>query len=67
MQSDKFRAAAESKDFSAFEEISPRRSASAARRWFKPYEGRDGVGSWWRLVAEVLEDFSYSDLIRDGP
>ena len=64
MQSDRFRAAAESKDFSAFEEIFADEVHFAVRRCFKPYEGRDAVAMLLATVVEVFEDFSYTDQVE---
>ena len=64
MQSDRFRAAAESKDFSAFEEIFAADVSFRSPAVFKPYEGRDAVAMLLATVADVFEDFSYSDQVE---
>ncbi len=64
MQSDRFRAAAESKDFSAFEEIFADDVRCRSPAVFKPYEGRDAVAMLLATVADVFEDFSYSDQLE---
>ena len=64
MQSDRFRAAAESKDFSAFEEIFADGVSFHSPAVFKPYEGRDAVAMLLATVAEVFEDFSYTDQVE---
>ena len=67
MQSDRFRAAAESKDFSAFEEIFADDVSFRSPAVFKPYEGRDAVAMLLATVVDVFEDFSYSDQVEaDG-
>jgi hypothetical protein len=64
MQSDRFRAAAESKDFSAFEEIFADEVSFRSPAVFKPYEGRDAVAMLLATVVEVFEDFSYTDQVE---
>ena len=64
MQSDRFRAAAESKDFSAFEEIFADGVSFHSPAVFKPYEGRDAVAMLLATVVEVFEDFSYTDQVE---
>ena len=64
MQSDRFRAAAESKDFSDFEEIFADEVSFHSPAVFKPYEGRDAVAMLLATVAEVFEDFSYTDQVE---
>ena len=64
MQSDRFRAAAESKDFSAFEEIFADDVIFRSPAVFKPYEGRDAVAMLLATVVEVFEDFSYTDQVE---
>jgi len=67
MQSDRFRAAAESKDFSAFEEIFAEDVVFRSPAVFKPYEGRDAVAMLLTTVGEVFEDFAYTDQLEtDG-
>ena len=64
MQSDRFRAAAESKDFSAFEEIFADAVSFRSPAVFKPYEGRDAVAMLLATVVEVFQDFSYTDQVE---
>ena len=64
MQSDRFRAAAESKDFSGFEEIFAADVIFRSPAVFKPYEGRDAVAMLLATVVEVFEDFSYTDQVE---
>ena len=66
MQSDRFRAAAESKDFSTFEEIFAE-DVFRSPAVFKPYEGRDAAAMLLVAVGEVFEEFSYTDQLEtDG-
>ena len=66
MQSDAFRAAAESKDFSALEEIFAEDVTFRSPAVFKPYEGRDAVAMLLATVAQVFEDFRYTDQVETG-
>ena len=67
MQSDRFRAAAESKDFSTFEEIFAEDVVFRSPAVFKPYEGRDAAAMLLVTVGEVFEEFSYTDQLEtDG-
>jgi ketosteroid isomerase-like protein len=64
--SDRFRAAAESKDFSNLEEIFAEDVTFRSPAVFKPYEGRDAVAMLLTAVAQVFEDFRYTDLAETG-
>ena len=66
MQSDAFRAAAESKDFSALEEIFAEDVTFRSPAVFKPYEGREAVAMLLATVAQVFEDFRYTDQVETG-
>jgi len=66
MQSDRFRAAAESNDFSAFEEILADDVTFRSPAVFRPYEGRDAVAMLLATVADVFEDFLYTDQVESG-
>src|SRR3954471_1507807 len=66
MLSDRFRAAAESKDFSGFEEIFAEDVTFRSPAVFKPYEGRDAVALILNTVSLVFEDFRYTDQIETG-
>lgn len=66
MQSDPFRAAAESKDFSAFEEIFAEDVTFRSPAVFRPYEGRGAVAMLLTAVAGVFEDFHYTDQVETG-
>ena len=66
MQSDRFRTAAESKDFSAFEEIFAEDVVFRSPAVFKPYEGRGAVALLLTTVSEVFEGFRYTDQVETG-
>src|SRR5262249_47484343 len=63
VKSDGFRAAAESKDFSQLEEIFAEDVTFRSPAVFKPYVGRDAVGMILTTVAQVFEDFRYTDQV----
>jgi hypothetical protein len=60
MQSDRFRAAAESKDFSAIDELFTEDVSFRSPVVFKQYEGRDAVAMLLGAVSQVFEDFRYT-------
>ena len=64
MQSDRFRAAAETKDFSTFEEIFAPDVTFRSPAVFRPYEGRDAVAMLLTTVADVFEEFRYTDQVE---
>ena len=66
MQSDRFRAAAESKDFSAIEDLFAEEVVFRSPVVFKPYEGRDAVAMLLAAVSQVFEDFRYTDQVETG-
>ncbi len=66
MKSDRFRAAAESKDFSAIDELFAEGVAFRSPVVFKPYEGRDAVAMLLGAVVQVFEDFRYTDQVETG-
>ena len=66
MLSDAFRAAAESKDFSTFEEIFAEDVVFRSPAVFKPYEGRDAIGMILATVSQVFENFRYTDVAETG-
>ena len=66
MQSDRFRAAAESKDFSAIDELFAEDVVFRSPVVFKPYRGRDAVAMLLAAVARVFEDFRYTDQVETG-
>jgi hypothetical protein len=66
MQSDRFRAAAESKDFSAIDELFTEDVSFRSPVVFKQYEGRDAVAMLLGAVSQVFEDFRYTDQVETG-
>jgi hypothetical protein len=66
MKSDSFRAAAESKDFTALDELFNEDVVFRSPVVFKPYEGRDAVAMLLGAVAQVFEDFRYTDQVETG-
>jgi hypothetical protein len=66
MRSDAFRAAAESKDFSAIDDLFAEDVVFRSPVVFKPYEGRDAVAMLLAAVSQVFEDFRYTDQVETG-
>jgi hypothetical protein len=66
MKSDRFKAAAESKDFSAFEELFAEDVSFRSPVVFKPYEGREALAMLLGAVSKVFEDFRYTDQVETG-
>jgi hypothetical protein len=66
VKSDRFRAAAESKDFSAIDELFAEDVVFFSPVVFKPYEGRDAVAMILGAVVQVFEDFRYNDQVETG-
>jgi len=66
MQSDRFRAAAEAKDFSAIDELFAEEVVFRSPVVFKPYEGREPVAMLLGAVSQVFEDFRYTDQVETG-
>ena len=66
MQSDRFRAAAESKDFSAIDDLFAEDVVFRSPVVFKPYEGREAVAMLLGAVVQVFEDFRYTDQVETG-
>ena len=66
MKSDRFRAAAESKDFSAIDELFAEDVVFHSPVVYKPYEGRDAVAMILGAVVQVFEDFRYTDQLETG-
>src|SRR3954464_3612679 len=66
MQSDRFRQAAEAKDFSAIDDLFTEDVVFRSPVVFKPYEGRDAIGLLLGAVAQVFEDFRYTDQVETG-
>jgi hypothetical protein len=66
MQSDRFRAAAEAKDFSAIDDLFTEDVTFRSPVVFRPYEGREAVAILLGAVSQVFEDFRYTDHIETG-
>jgi hypothetical protein len=66
MRSDRFRAAAEGKDFSAMDELFAEEVSFRSPVVFRPNEGREAIAMVLRAVVEVFEDFRYSDQVESG-
>ena len=66
MKSDRFRAAAEAKDFSAIDELFTEDATFKSPVVFKPYEGREAIAVLLGAVIQVLEDFRYTDQVETG-
>ncbi|MBM3668254.1 MAG: nuclear transport factor 2 family protein [Actinobacteria bacterium] len=66
MQSDRFRAAAEAKDFSAIDELFAEDVEFKSPVVFKPYQGREAVAMLLGAVVQVFEDFRYTDQTETG-
>jgi SnoaL-like domain len=66
MKSDRFREAAEAKDFSVIDELFAEEVVFRSPVVYKPYEGRDAVAMVLGAVAQVFEDFRYSDQVETG-
>jgi hypothetical protein len=66
MKSDLFRQAAEAKDFSAIDDLFAEDVVFRSPVVYKPYEGRAAVAMLLGAVAQVFEDFRYSDQIETG-
>jgi hypothetical protein len=66
MKSDRFRGAAETKDFSAIDELFAEDVAFRSPVVFKPYEGREAVAMLLGAVSQVFEDFRYTDQVETG-
>jgi SnoaL-like protein len=66
MKSDRFRAAAENKDFSAIDDLFAEGVSFRSPVVFKPYEGREAVAALLGAVSQVFEDFRYTDQVETG-
>ena len=66
MRSDGFRAAAEAKDFAAGEHLFAPDVTFRSPVVYKPYEGREAVAMLLAAVAQVFEDFRYTDQVETG-
>jgi SnoaL-like protein len=66
MKSDAFRKAAETKDFSAMDELFAEDVVFRSPVVFKPYEGREAIAMLLGAVSQVFEDFRYTDHTETG-
>jgi SnoaL-like protein len=66
VKSDAFRSAAETKDFSAIDELFAEDVVFRSPVVFRPYEGRDTVAVLLGAVSQVFEDFQYTDQVETG-
>jgi hypothetical protein len=66
MKSDRFRQAAEAKDFSAIDELFAEDVIFFSPVVYKPYEGREAVAMLLGAVSQVFEDFRYLDQLETG-
>jgi hypothetical protein len=66
VKSDRFRAAAEGKDFSAVDDLFAEGVSFRSPVVFKPYEGREAVATLLGAVSQVFEDFRYTDQVETG-
>jgi hypothetical protein len=66
MKSDRFRAAAEAKDFSAIDDLFADQVSFRSPVVFKPYEGREAVAMLLTAVVQVFEDFRYTEQTETG-
>jgi hypothetical protein len=66
MKSDRFRAAAEAKDFVAAEDIFTEDVVFRSPVVFKPYEGRPALLVLLGAVVQVFEDFHYLEQVETG-
>ena len=66
MRSDRFKAAAESKDFSDVDELFSEHVSFRSPVVFAPYEGREAIATLLGAVVQVFEDFRYTDQVETG-
>ena len=66
MKSDRFRAAAEGKDFSAMDDLFAEDVVFRSPVVFKPYDGRDQVQLILSAVVQVFEEFRYIEQVETG-
>jgi SnoaL-like domain len=66
MKSDAFRKAVEAKDLSAIDELFAEDVSFRSPVVYKPYHGREAVGTLLGAVAQIFEDFRYTDHTETG-
>jgi hypothetical protein len=65
-KSDAFRAAAESKDFSAIDELFAEDASFRSPVVYKPYEGREAIAMLLGAAVQVFKDFRYTEQTETG-
>jgi hypothetical protein len=66
MKSDRFRKAAEDKDFSPMDDLFAEDVVFRSPVVFKQYEGREAIAMLLGAVSQVFEDFRYTDQTETG-
>ncbi len=66
MKSDRFRAAAEAKDFSQMEDLFAEDVRFRSPVVYKPYEGRETLEVLLGAIVQVLGDFRYVEHVETG-
>jgi SnoaL-like domain len=66
MKSDAFRKAVEAKDLSAIDELFAEDVSFRSPVVYKPYHGREAVATLLGAVAQIFEDFRYTDHTETG-
>jgi hypothetical protein len=66
VKSDAFKTAAETKDFSAIDDLFSDEVVFRSPVVFKPYEGKEAIAMLLGAVAQVFEDFRYTDQVETG-
>jgi hypothetical protein len=66
MRSDRFRAAAEAKDFTAIDDLFAADATFRSPVVYRPYAGRDQIKLVLSAVVQVFEDFRYLEQVETG-
>ncbi len=66
MRSDRFKVAAEAKDFSAIDDLFAEDATFRSPVVYAPYEGREAIAMLLGAVTTVFEDFRYLDQVETG-
>jgi hypothetical protein len=66
MRSDRFRAAAEAKDFTAIDDLFAADATFRSPVVYRPYAGRDQIRLVLSAVVQVFEDFRYLEQVETG-
>jgi hypothetical protein len=64
MKSDRFKSAAEAKDFSSLDELLSEGVSFRSPVVHAPYQGRDAIAVLLAAVVEVFEDFRYTEQVE---